>query len=137
MIHARVEILTEHRDAETGDIDYSSNGVAGENENIHDHWLESTGKKIMKNYSEAQGDTLVFECHTLQPDEIEYVNVGGRRSKTDTVLNFISQQGDGGGAHDEDEVGQVIILDNELERDDITVSAGVFYGLYEPNSEYG
>ncbi|MGB0903476.1 MAG: type I restriction enzyme subunit R domain-containing protein, partial [Mangrovicoccus sp.] len=134
LIDAKDEIIAKHTDA-TGDIDYSMNGVAGENDNVHDHWVESIGVKTVTDFN-ANQDTLVFEGHTVQLDTASYRDVDGD-GELDTILDFVSNQGGNGGAHDGDDVGRVILLGVEIDADDITVDAGVFYGVEEPWSAAG
>lgn len=129
LIDATKDILDKHRDPETGDIDYSGNGVAGENGATHDHWVESIGKKIVRDYNPDE-DTLVFEGHTLALDKIRIKN-------GDSYLNFVSDQGANGGAHDGDKLGVVVVKNVVLTEDDIEVDAGVFYGVEDPWSAGG
>jgi Ca2+-binding RTX toxin-like protein len=133
LIDAKDEIIAKHTD-ENGDIDYSMNGVAGENDNVHDHWVEHIGVKIVEDYREGQGDTLVFAGHTVNLDTVTHTD-WNEDGKTDTVLTFVSNQGGNGGAHDGDEVGTVVILNNVI--DSVDVDAGVFYGIEEPWSAAG
>ena len=130
LIDAKAEILDKHRDAD-GVVDYSMGGVAGENNNVHDHWVETTGTKIVRDFDAAEGDTLIFEGHTLTLKSVEHVNFDRGRS-VDTVLNFISDQGAGGGAHNQDDLGRVVLLGVEMDIDDFTVNAGVNYGTEDP-----
>ncbi|MCV6598154.1 MAG: hypothetical protein OIF40_13850 [Mangrovicoccus sp.] len=133
LIDAKDEIIAKHTDA-NGDIDYSMNGVAGENDNVHDHWVESIGLKTVTDYNAAQ-DSLVFEGHTVRLDTASYEDVNGD-GRTDTVLDFVSKQANGG-AHDGDKVGTVILLGVQVDAGDINVDAGVFYGVEEPWSVAG
>ena len=133
LLDAKDEIIAKHTD-ESGDIDYSGNGVAGENDNVHDHWVETIGVKTVADYNAAQ-DTLVFKDHTVQLGSATYQDVNND-GEIDTVLSFVSNQPNGG-AHDNDEVGTVILLGAEVDADDINVDAGVFYGVEEPWSALG
>ena len=134
LIDAKAEIIARHTNAK-GNIDYSMNGVAGENGNVHDHWVETIGVKVVTDYDAAEGDTLVFKGHTVQLDTLSHEDYNDDQV-VDTVLTFISNQG-GAGAHDQDEVGTVVILGALLDRGDISVNAGVFYGVEEPYSATG
>ncbi|QBF33210.1 calcium-binding protein [Thalassococcus sp. S3] len=133
LIDAKEEILDKHRDAE-GNVDYSMNGVAGENDNVHDHWVADIGVKIVTDYTAAEGDQLVFEGHTVELASVEHFDYDGDGT-IDTVLNFISNQGGNGGAHDQDSVGKVVILNTII--DTVEVDAGVFYGVEDPYSAIG
>lgn len=83
---------------EDGVIDW--NGVAGENNDAHDHWVESFYHVDIKNFNRDDGDTLTVRGHTVSLASIAYK---GR----DTIIRVRSQQGDGGGAHDEDFLGEI------------------------------
>lgn len=133
LIDAKDEIIAKHTDA-NGDIDYSMNGVAGENDNVHDHWVESIGTKTVTDFN-ADEDTLVFEGHTVRLDSATQQDVNGD-GRIDTVLEFVSRQANGG-AHDGDDVGTVILLNAQVDAGDIAVDAGVFYGVEEPWSVLG
>ncbi len=133
LIDAKDEIIAKHTD-ENGDIDYSMNGVAGENDNVHDHWVEDIGVKVVEDFRAGQGDTLVFAGHTVNLDTVTHTDWDGD-GITDTVLTFVSNQGGNGGAHDGDAVGTVVILNNII--DTVDVDAGVFYGVEEPWSAAG
>lgn len=122
LIDAKPEILEKHRDPDTGFVDYSMTGVAGENDNTHDHWVETMGigvKTIMD--FEVGVDTLLFRGHTVNLKSLSHEN-------GDTILNFYSNQ-NGNGAHDGDDVGTVIVKDVILDESEIKVDAGVFYGV--------
>lgn len=135
LIDAKDDILAKHTDA-NGDTDYSMNGVAGENDNVHDHWVEIIGTKVVTDFVEADGDSLVFKGHTVELKDAQYIDFDDDGT-IDTVLNFVSNQGGNGGAHDGDAVGRVVILDQQIDAADISVDRGVFYGVTEPYSELG
>ncbi|MGX9351106.1 calcium-binding protein [Shimia sp. W99] len=135
LIDAKDEIIAKHTDA-NGDIDYSMNGVAGENDNAHDHWVETIGTKVVTDFDAAEGDTFVFKGHTVQLDSVDYEDFDGNGT-IDTVLHFVSNQGGNGGAHDGDAVGSVVILNEQIDVADIEVDAGVFFGVEEPFSVLG
>ena len=130
LIDATDEINALHTDA-NGNIDYSGGGVAGENDNTHDHWVESMGDKTLTDYNPEEGDVLVFEGHTLTLTGYEHVDVDGDEV-LDTIFSFESDQGAGGGAHDGDDLGSVTILGHQLTDADITVTANVNYGVQDP-----
>ena len=53
----------------------------------------------------------------------------------DTRLNYVSNQSGNGGAHDGNDVGTIVFLNCEIA--DVTVDAGVYYGVEEPFSATG
>ena len=109
-------------------------GVAGENDNAHDHWVESIGLKIVEDFNADEGDRLKFEGHTVELGSVLHQDFDGD-GDLDTILHFVSNQGGNGGAHDQDEVGSVVLLDVLL--DTVKVDAGVHYGVEEPYSVDG
>ncbi|MCP4595530.1 hypothetical protein, partial [Neptuniibacter sp.] len=107
LLNAREEVIAAHT-RENGSVNWR--GVAGENDNVHDHWVEGWGFDTIADYSKDEGDTIVVRGHTVEIAEITYgEDDGGEFS----LIRVISQQGDGGaggantetGAHDEDHVG--------------------------------
>lgn len=126
LIDAKDEILDKHRDAD-GNVDYQA--VAGENGNVHDHWVESMGDKTIADFNPEE-DTLVFEGHTVNLASTVYEDVNGDGT-IDTVFSFVSVQ-NGGGAHDGDLLGTLTILDNVVELDNNGINRGVFYGVEDP-----
>ena len=88
-------------------------GVAGENNNVHDHWPDSFGAVEILDYSAAQGDEIIVEGHTVALHSI-------RRKGRGSLITVQSQQGDGGGAHDEDILGTIYVKNTRVTEDDIT-----------------
>lgn len=134
LIDAKQEILDKHTN-EDGDIDYSMNGVDGENDNVHDHWVETIGVKVVKDYDPTEGDTLVFKGHTVELDTLSYRDFDDD-GKRDTVMTFVSNQG-GSGAHDGDQVGTIVLLDAIIAISEVNVNAGVHFGVEDPYSAGG
>lgn len=131
LLNARAEVIAEHTGS-NGGINWR--GVAGENDNAHDHWVEGFGVDTILDYSEDEGDRIVVRGHTVEIADITYgTDEGGDFS----AIRVISQQGDGGaggantqtGAHDEDPLGIIKVYGDVVTIDDIRVkSAGVFDG---------
>ena len=131
LINARAEVIAQYTSS-TGAINWR--GVAGENDNAHDHWVEGFGIDTIMDYSKAEGDKIVVRGHTVEIAEITY---GEDEGGTFSAIRVISQQGDGGaggantqtGAHDEDSLGIIKVYGDSVTIDDITVkSANVFDG---------
>ena len=121
LLNATEDILNRHRDLNTGIIDWSGNGVAGENDNVHDHWVEGVGHTIVEDYDAATGDRLIIEGHTASV-ETEQID-------DDVLITITSDQGDNGGAHDGDELGTVLVKDTQLDDLNLSVDAGVFHSI--------
>lgn len=94
-----------------GLIDWA--GVAGENDYVHDHWVEFFGIVVIRDFNQEDGDTLEVRGHTVALRSLKVI--GGN-----TYVVVQSQQGNGGGAHDEDVLGYIEIQNAELSEDDIT-----------------
>ena len=108
-ISGKPAIVARHVDAD-GVIDW--NAVAGENDNAHDHWVEYFGSVTIADFDAAEGDTLRVRGHTVALNRLDVV--GG-----DTLVVVQSQQGNGGGAHDEDILGVILVEGARLSEADI------------------
>jgi hypothetical protein len=86
--------------------------VAGENTSVHDHWTEYFGYVQINDFDAAEGDALQVRGHTVSLNSLEVID-------GNTVIVVQSQQGNGGGAHDEDLLGVIIVKDAELTEDDV------------------
>ena len=127
-IDAKLEIAQKHAD-EDGVIDWQ--GVAGENDGVHDHWVNGIGNDVITDFSKAQGDTLVVTGHTVQT-AVEQLDLDDDGVAESTRLTLYSDQGNNGGAHNGDKLGTVIVenallTDADIVRDEVNV----FYGAHE------
>ncbi|MEM9902142.1 MAG: LamG-like jellyroll fold domain-containing protein [Pseudomonadota bacterium] len=106
-------------------------GVAGENDRVHDHWVDGIGIDIFADFN-ADEDTISVLGHTVNI-EIDYDTVDTDGDGTsDSILSIIraySQQGNNGGAHDEDELGLLLVIGDMVTEDMVTTDAGVHYGI--------
>ncbi|NNE89719.1 MAG: hypothetical protein HKN27_16755, partial [Silicimonas sp.] len=131
LINAKKDIILEHvNDDRT--IDWM--GVAGENTYIHDHWVDGIGVDVIADFNKAEGDTISVKGHTTQV-KVDYhtIDTDGDGIDDDAIslITLYSQQGNGGGAHDEDYLGYIVVHGDRVEEDDITTDAGVAYGIVE------
>ena len=127
LIDAKEEILDKHRD-ETGDVNYQA--VAGENDAVHDHWVETIGNDVVTDFDPTE-DTLVFEGHTVTLESATLIDADGDGQTDDTLLAFYSEQG-GAGAHQGDALGTVTLIDAIVEAEDVVIDTNVFYGVETP-----
>jgi Ca2+-binding RTX toxin-like protein len=127
LISAKADILAKHADPNTGEIDYAA--VVGENNLVHDHWVDSLGNDTITDFNQAEGDTLSIKGHTTEVYKIDIADADGDGAADDSVLHLRSNQGAGGGAHNLDLLGTVTVLNNQLTDDDFTTDAGVTYGI--------
>ncbi|MCP4595698.1 calcium-binding protein, partial [Neptuniibacter sp.] len=81
------------------------------------------------------GDKIILRGHTV---EIADVTQGEDEGGDYSLIHVRSQQGDGGGAHDEDSLGTIKVYGDEVTADDINVvKKNVFDGIdiFEPIPE--
>src|SRR5262245_35887932 len=126
LVNAKDEIVAKHVNAD-GTIDWA--GVTGENNNVHDHWVDGFGNDVIRDFHRAEGDKIEIFAHTAEVKSIEHRDVNGDGHK-DSVITVISQQG-AAGAHDEDLLGTITVFGDLVKKSDITVDAGVVYGAYD------
>lgn len=131
LINAKKDIIAEHvNDDRT--IDWM--GVAGENTFIHDHWVDGIGLDVIADYNKAEGDTISVKGHTTQVEVSHHtIDTDGDGVDDDAVslITLYSQQGDNGGAHDEDYLGYIVVHGDKVEKEDIQTDAKVAYGIVE------
>ena len=124
LLNATDEILDKHTRSD-GSINWR--GVAGENGDVHQHWVEGIGRDTILDYSNQDGDKIILRGHTVEIAGIDY----GEDANGDySLISVRSQQGDNGGAHDEDPLGEIMVYGDLVEFDDIKVQArGVYDGI--------
>jgi Ca2+-binding RTX toxin-like protein len=131
LLNAPDEIIAKHVNAD-GTVDWA--GVTGENNNVHDHWIDGFGNDVIRDFNRAQGDRIEIAAHTAEVQSIEHVDGNGDGRADYSVITVISQQG-AAGAHDEDQLGTITVYGNLVKASDITTDAGVTYGAYESVGE--
>ncbi|KMW57776.1 Alkaline phosphatase [Candidatus Rhodobacter oscarellae] len=126
LINAREEFIREHTNSD-GTINW--HGVAGENGNIHDHWVDSIGDDVILDFSRAEGDRIVIEGHTTQISSITYGDADGDGLMDHSVIRLYSDQGNNGGAHDDDQLGTITVYGDLITEADIEHTAAPAYGI--------
>ena len=126
-INAKADIIAQHIE-DDGSIDWSGGGIAGENNELHDHWVDSFGIDVVADYN-AEEDSIAVIGHTATV-HITYADVWGDEAE-ESIITVISNQGGGGGAHTQDLIGQLIVHGDRVEVGDIQTDAGVTYGIVE------
>ena len=129
LLNATPEIIEKHTN-NNGKIDWR--GVTGENDNRHDHWVESLGNDTIMDFSGqgGDGDKINITGHTVAADVIE-------ESDGQVVLGVYSDQGAdgsrGNGAHDLDILGTITVNHdgNFSFGRDVNVNANDFSGVRE------
>ena len=106
LINASKDIVDKHTNASTGVIDWGMNGVAGENDNYHDHWVDGIGIDTITDFSGNGGenDQILIQGHTVRALLLS-------NSDNEALIGVYSDQGAdgerGNGAHDFDVLGLI------------------------------
>ena len=117
-VGARLKIIAKHTD-DSGMIDW--HGVTGENNRVHDHWVESIGSDTITDFYRAEGDQIKIEGHTVQVKFITYVDTNKDGRSDYSLITLRSQQGRAG-AHDEDIVGHIKVYGDKVLWSDVLVT---------------
>ncbi|MBT8415346.1 MAG: hypothetical protein KJO30_13545, partial [Boseongicola sp.] len=91
-INAKLDIIQKHVQPD-GSINWA--GVAGENDELHDHWVDSFGIDIIADYN-AEEDSIAVIGHTANV-YVEHADVIGDGA-LESIITVISNQHGGGGA---------------------------------------
>jgi Ca2+-binding RTX toxin-like protein len=135
-LDAKPEILAKHQLAHAADehggpgvIDWE--GVTGENGGVHLHWVQSIGSDTITDFT-RNVDKIELYGHTVDIGSIEKnVDADHDGLKDDSIVHVISQQGANGGAHDEDSLGSINVLNvADISTGDITIHADVHLGAF-------
>ncbi|MEO1613187.1 MAG: PA14 domain-containing protein, partial [Pseudomonadota bacterium] len=129
LLNAKLDIIQKHVRSD-GTINWA--GVAGENDELHDHWVDHFGIVQIGDY-DADEDQIAVIGHTANV-YVEYRDTDGDGDE-ESVITVISQQHGGGGAHTQDLLGHIIVHGDRVEEDDIVTDAGVTYGIVETYAE--
>ncbi len=124
-INAKLDIIQKHVKSD-GTINWA--GVAGENDELHDHWVDSFGIKLIADY--VRGDDQIAVIGHTANVYVSYRDTDGDGDE-ESIIDVISNQHGGGGAHDQDLIGQIIVHGDKVEADDIITDANVTYGVVE------
>ena len=127
-INAKRHIIEKHT-RDDGTINWG--GVAGENDNYHDHWVEGVGYDTIADFNRNEGDRIEIAGHTTQIASITYNDSDGDGIDDYSMIYLISDQGGNGGAHDQDLLGKIRVDDTILRYQDISVDSGPTYGIVE------
>jgi Ca2+-binding RTX toxin-like protein len=126
LINAKQRYIEKHTEA-NGNIRW--HGVAGENDKLHDHWVDSIGNDVIMDYSRAQGDRIVIEGHTTRISGITYGDANRDGVLDHSIIRLYSDQGGGGGAHHMDGLGTITVYGDLVKRSDILLDAAPAYGI--------
>lgn len=127
LINAKQRFIEEHTNND-GSIRW--HGVAGENDNIHDHWVDVIGNDVITDFSFAEGDLIVVEGHTTEILSVTHRDVNGDNI-LESIIQLYSNQGAGGGAHANDLLGTITVFGDLVMESDILADAGPAYGIVQ------
>jgi hypothetical protein len=133
-INAKRDIILKHVNSDRT-IDWAD--VAGENDELHDHWVDSFGIDVIADYRAAE-DTIAIVGHTAAPEvRYELIDSDGDGVVDDTlsIITVYSNQHGGGGAHTRDLIGQIVVHGDLVDLDAVVVDAGVTHGIVETVDE--
>ena len=101
--------IIERNANDNGVINWNGDGVAGENNLKHDHWVDKYGRMTIYFFN-PNVDRVSVTGHTVERGPVRHRN-------GNTHVTVISQQGDQGaddGAHDMDRLGKIIFVGVEM-----------------------
>lgn len=126
LINAKERYIEKHT-RDDGSINW--HGVAGENDKLHDHWVDILGHDVVQDFSRAEGDRIVIEGHTTEIASITYGDRNGDGVMDHSVIALYSDQGNNGGAHNDDRLGTITVYGDLVKRSDIEHTAAPAYGI--------
>jgi hypothetical protein len=127
LINAKRDIILKHVN-DDGTINWGMNGVAGENNNVHDHWVDGLGNDVISDFNRAEGDQIRIEGHTTEVYKVVHQDSDGDGLLDSTVLHVWSNQGSGGGAHNKDLLGTITVFGDLVTKSDYSVEK-IDYGI--------
>ncbi|MCR9254871.1 MAG: hypothetical protein NXI16_02110 [Alphaproteobacteria bacterium] len=134
LINAKPHFLTEHTDPENRKIEWHQ--VAGENNEHHDHWVDSLGNDVILDFNRAEGDSIAVVGHTAEVYRITMGDADGDNVPDHSVIHVRSNQGRNGGAHQYDDLGTIQVFGDFVRESDIENDAGPAYGIVDTIDEY-
>ncbi|MEM7059521.1 MAG: LamG-like jellyroll fold domain-containing protein [Pseudomonadota bacterium] len=126
LLNGKLEIIQKHTRSD-GSINWA--GVAGENNELHDHWTDAFGIEVIGDYVKAD-DQIAVIGHTATVHTIEYRDLDGD-GDDESIVTVLSKQHGGGGAHTQDYLGQIIVFGDIVYEEDIITNSNVTYGIIE------
>ncbi|GHA44906.1 hypothetical protein GCM10008927_07280 [Amylibacter ulvae] len=125
LINAQERFIEEHT-RDDGTINW--HGVAGENDSLHDHWVDTLGNDVVMDYDRSEGDRIVIEGHTTEIGSIEYGDADGDGVIDHSIISIYSDQGNGG-AHHMDQLGTITVYGDIVRETDIEHTSAPAYGI--------
>ncbi len=133
LINAKERILFKHVN-DDGTIDWK--GVTGENNEVHDHWVERLGDEVIYDFNRAEGDTIQIAGHTVEVYKLTHHDTDDDGVLDASVLHLQSNQGNAG-AHNKDQLGTITVYGDLVRQSDYTVHAHANLGIVDTIGELG
>ena len=127
LINAKPEKILKHT-MDNGMIHW--HGVAGENQFVHDHWVDVLGNEVIWDFNRAEGDKIEVVGHTVDVYKLEHVDTNGDMVLDASILHLQSNQGNAG-AHNKDQLGTITVFGDLVLESDYTVDAKPAMGIIE------
>lgn len=131
LINAKERILFKHLN-DDGTIDWK--GVTGENNQVHDHWVDRVGDEVIRDFNRSEGDTIEVVGHTVDVYKLTHHDSDGDGVLDASVLHLQSNQGNAG-AHNKDQLGTITVYGDLVRESDYTVHAHANLGIVETIGE--
>ncbi|WP_208999960.1 hypothetical protein, partial [Roseibium hamelinense] len=84
---------------------------------------------IITDFSKAGGDRIIIEGHTTEIRSITYGDENGDGIVDHSLISLYSNQGNGGGAHANDDLGTIKVFGDLVTEADISTTAKPAYGI--------
>ena len=127
LINAKEQIILEHV-GDDGKIHW--HGVAGENDHVHDHWVDRLGHEIILDFDRSEGDRIEVVGHTVDVYHLEHIDTNSDGVLDASVLYVQSNQGNAG-AHNKDQLGTITVFGDLVVHSDYTVDSKPAYGIVQ------
>ena len=131
LVNAKERILFKHVN-DDGTIDWK--GVTGENNQVHDHWVDRIGDEVIRDFNREEGDTIEVVGHTVDVYKLTHHDTDGDGVLDASVMHLQSNQGNAG-AHNKDQLGTVTVYGDLVRESDYTVHAHANLGIVETIGE--
>ncbi len=128
LINAKEDIILKHVN-DDGTINWGN--VAGENNNVHDHWVDRFGNDTILDFNPGEGDEIKIIGHTADILKVVHVDSDNDHIIDSTIIYVQSNQGAGGGAHNLDQLGTIRLPGVLITESDVEVHAHANDGIVE------
>ncbi|MEM8865696.1 MAG: LamG-like jellyroll fold domain-containing protein, partial [Planctomycetota bacterium] len=133
LLNAKERILLKHVN-DDGTINWKR--VTGENDLVHDHWVDRLGDEVILDFDRSEGDKIQVVGHTVDVYKLTHHDSDGDGVLDASVLHLQSNQGNAG-AHNKDQLGTITVYGDLVRESDYHVHAHANLGIVETIGELG